>query len=151
MTIGFIMSNDRQNNLEKNIQCPCDKGLLINHASSSAMKLKSLISELCKDSISMNSIQSLILKTQFISDNPLTKDNETLTHQDCLIKNIKSNISNHQISDDGIYNIIGQSYGHHLIRQNKNNSSIYIILFIIISIGIISSSIFIVINKKRKL
>ena len=67
------------------------------------------------------------------------------------MKNIKLKISNHQISDDGIYNIVSECYGGHLIRKNENNSLIYIFLFSIIIIGIILSSWFIFINKKRGL
>ena len=59
--IGSLFSNERQNNLESHIQCPCKKGMLSDHASPNAMKLKTLIGELTKDSISMNRVESFVL------------------------------------------------------------------------------------------
>ena len=144
ITTNFLISN-RQYELEKNIQCPCNKGLLVNHASENALILKKLISELVKDSISLSDTQSFILKTQFY-----TKVNDNISHQDCLIRNIKLNMSDNKISNIGIYNIISECYGKHLVR-NKDNSLLYIILFSIITIGLSFSSIFIIKNKSRDL
>ena len=151
ITLGFLISNDRQNNLEKHIQCPCDKGLLINHGSSSAMKIKNLISVLIKDSIEMNVVKDFIRETNFVGDDKNTKNDENLDHQMCLITSTEKSISNNKILDSDIYNIIGECYGQHLIKKDKNNSLIYIILFIIITIGGFLSFTFIIRNKKRRL
>jgi len=149
--IGSLFSNERQNNLESHIQCPCRKGMLSDHASPSAIKLKSLIAELTKDSIEINIVRNFIRETNFVTNNPNTQNDENLEHQICLINNIEKNISNNKISDKGVFNIVGQCYGEHLIRENENTSLIYIILFSIIIIGIILSSWFIFINKKGDL
>ena len=69
----------------------------------------------------------------------------------CLITSTEKSISNNKILDSDIYNIIGECYGQHLIKKDKNNSLIYIILFIIITIGGFLSFTFIIRNKKRRL
>ena len=137
IVIGILIGNDRQNQLENSIQCPCQKGLLSNHFSPNAKKLKDLISELRKDSIAIQNIQNLILT------------NYSPEKQDCLMNNIKKNINNKKISDEGIYSIIGECYGKDLIR-GKDNVLIYIILFVIITIGVIFSTFFIIKNKTNK-
>ena len=149
--VGTLISNERQNNLENHIQCPCKKGMLSDHASPSAMKLKTLIGELIKDPIQLNSIQKFIRETTFVSNNRKTQNDENVDHQICLINSIEKNIHNNKISDKGVYSIIGECYGQHLIRKNENNSIIYAILFSLILIGLIFSSWFIFINKKREL
>ena len=149
--IGTLISNERQNNLESHIQCPCKKGMLSDHASSSAMKLKTLIGQLTKDSVQLNSIQKFIQETTFVNNNRNTQNDENVDHQICLINSIGKNIHNNKISDKGVYSIIGECYGEDLIRKNENNSIIYAILFSLIFIGLIFSSWFIFINKKREL
>ena len=149
--LGFLISDSRQNNLERHIQCPCNKGLLINHGTPIAMKLKELISFLIEDSIDMNSVKTFIKKTRFINDDKNTQNDENLDHQVCLISNVDKNISNNKISDSGVYNIVGNCYGQHLIKNKSNNYLLYIILLIIIGIGGIFSYSFIAKNKKRGL
>ena len=149
IALGFLISDSRQNNLEKHIQCPCNKGLLINHGTPSAMKLKKLISFLIEDSIDMDSVKTFIQKNRFINDDKKTQNDENLDHQVCLINNIDKNISNNKISDSGVYNIVGNCYGQHLIKNKSNNYLLYIILLVIISIGGILSYSFIAKNKKR--
>ena len=78
--LGFLISDSRQNNLERHIQCPCNKGLLINHGTPSAMKLKELISFLIEDSINMDSVKTFIKKTRFINDDKNTQNDENLDH-----------------------------------------------------------------------
>ena len=156
--VGLLFSNERQNNIEQHIQCPCEKGMLINHASPSAMKLKKLISLLIsepikKDSIPVipDTIKTYIQKTQFINNDRSTKNDENLDLQICLISNINKNILDYKISDNDIYNIVGNCYGENLIKSNKSNSLIYFILFFIISIGGVLSLIFIAKNKRSRL
>ena len=156
--VGLLFSNERQNNIEQHIQCPCEKGMLINHASPSAMKLKKLISLLIsepikKDSIPVipDTIKTYIQKTQFINNDRSTKNDENLDLQICLISNINKNILDYKISDNDIYNIVGNCYGENLLKNNKSNSLIYFILFFIISIGVVLSLIFIAKNKRSKL
>ena len=163
--VGFLFSNERQNNIEQHIQCPCEKGMLINHASPSAMKLKKLISLLISEPIKKDilinmqdsmpiipdTIKKYIQKTQFINNDRSTKNDENLDLQICLISNINKNILDYKISDNDIYNIIGNCYGENLIKNNKSNSLIYFILFFIISIGVVMSLIFIAKNKRSKL
>ena len=163
--VGLLFSNERQNNIEQHIQCPCEKGMLINHASPSAMKLKKLISLLISEPIKKDSIiniqdsipiipdtiKTYIQKTQFINNDRSTKNDENLDLQICLISNINKNILDYKISDNDIYNIVGNCYGENLIKNNKSNSLIYFILFFIISIGVVLSLIFIAKNKRSKL
>jgi len=149
--IGVIISNNRQNNLEQHIQCPCEKGMLINHASPHAMKLKKLISLLIQDSIDIDSVKTFVRTTRFINDEKNTQNDENLDFQICLNSNIDDNLSNNKISDNGIYRLIGSCYGEHLIKKDKNNSLIYFILFAIIVFGAIFSFVFISQNKKGKL
>jgi hypothetical protein len=139
--LSFLISNDRQNNLEKHIQCPCNKGLLVDHYTSEPIKIKKLLSLLIQDSIQMDAVKDFIQK-EFVKN---------LDHQMCLIGNIEQNLLNNRISDDGIYNLIGDCYGQHLIKDGKNNSLIYIILFIIITVGGLLSITFIIRNKKGRL
>ena len=163
--VGLLFSNERQNNIEQHIQCPCEKGMLINHASPRAMKLKKLISLLISEPIKKDfiiniqdsipiipdTIKTYIQKTQFVNNDRSTKNDENLDLQICLISNINKNILDYKISDNDIYNIIGNCYGENLIKNNKSNSLIYFILFFIISIGVVMSLIFIAKNKRSKL
>ena len=158
IAIGFLFSNERQNNLEQHIQCPCEKGMLINHASPSAMKLKKLISLLISEPIQQDSIPKIpdnikkyIQKTKFVDNNRSTKNDENLDVQICLISEINKNISDYTISDNDIYDIIGNCYGENLIKNNKSNSLIYFILFFIILVGAALSLIFIAKNKRVRL
>ena len=158
IAIGFLFSNERQNNLEQHIQCPCEKGMLINHASPSAMKLKKLISLLISEPIQQDSIPKIpdnikkyIQKTKFVDNNRSTKNDENLDVQICLISEINKNISDYTISDNDIYDIIGNCYGENLIKNNKSNSLIYFILFFIILVGAVLSLIFIAKNKRGRL
>ena len=158
IAIGFLFSNERQNNLEQHIQCPCEKGMLINHASPSAMKLKKLISLLISEPIQQDSIPKIpdnikkyIQKTKFVDNNRSTKNDENLDVQICLISEINKNISDYTISDNDIYDIIGNCYGENLIKNNKSNSLIYFILFFIILVGAALSLIFIAKNKRGRL
>ena len=158
IAIGFLFSNERQNNLEQHIQCPCEKGMLINHASPSAMKLKKLISLLISEPIQLDSIPKIpdtikkyIQKTKFVDNNRSTKNDENLDVQICLISEINKNISDYTISDNDIYDIIGNCYGENLIKNNKSNSLIYFILFFIILVGVALSLIFIAKNKRSRL
>ena len=161
--VGLLFSNERQNNIEQHIQCPCEKGMLINHASPSAMKLKKLISLLISEPIKKDSIiniqdsipvipdtiKTYIQKTQFINNDRSTKNDENLDLQICLISNINKNILDYKISDNDIYSIVGNCYGENLLKNNKSNSLIYFILFFIISIGVVMSLIFIAKNKSE--
>ena len=158
IAIGVLFSNERQNNLEQHIQCPCEKGMLINHASPSAMKLKKLISLLISEPIQQDSIPKIpdtikkyIQKTKFVDNNRSTKNDENLDIQICLISEINKNISDYKISDNDIYDIIGNCYGKNLIKNNKSNSLIYFILFFIILVGAVLSLIFISKNKRGRL
>ena len=158
IAIGVLFSNERQNNLEQHIQCPCEKGMLINHASPSAMKLKKLISLLISEPIQQDStpkipdtIKKYIQKTKFVGNNRATKNDENLDIQICLISEINKNISDYKISDNDIYDIIGNCYGKNLIKNNKSNSLIYFILFFIILVGAVLSLIFISKNKRGRL
>tara|TARA_Y100000768_G_scaffold80885_1_gene57553 strand:- start:1325 stop:1822 length:498 start_codon:yes stop_codon:yes gene_type:complete len=158
ITIGILFSNERQNNLEQHIQCPCEKGMLINHASPSAMKLKKLISLLISESIHPDNIAKIpdtikkyIQETKFVSNDRTTQNDENLDIQICLISEINKKISDYQISDTDIYDIIGNCYGENLIKNNKSNSLIYFILFFIILIGAVLSLIFIAKNKRGRL
>ena len=158
IAIGVLFSNERQNNLEQHIQCPCEKGMLINHASPSAMKLKKLISLLISEPIQQDSIPKIpdnikkyIQKTKFVDNNRSTKNDENLDVQICLISEINKNISDYTISDNDIYDIIGNCYGENLIKNNKSNSLIYFILFFIILVGAVLSLIFISKNKRGRL
>ena len=96
-------------------------------------------------------VQKFIRETTFVDNNRKTQNDENVDHQICLINSIEKNIHNNKISDKGVYSIIGECYGQHLIRKNENNSIIYAILFSLILIGLIFSSWFIFINKKREL
>ncbi len=156
--IGLLFSNERQNNLEQHIQCPCEKGMLVHHFSPSAMKLKKLISLLISEPILQDSIPEIpdtikkyIQETKFVGNNRTTKNDENLDVQICLISEINKNISDYKISDNDIYDIIGTCYGKNLIKNNKSNSLIYFILFFIILVGAVLSLIFIAKNKRGRL
>ena len=134
--IGFLAANERQFYLEKHINCPCKKGLLKDHDSPNAEKLKNLISELIQE--------PFIINSKFIFNN--YKD---LDMQDCLMASIKNNTVKARIENEGIYAIIENCYGKELIR-NQKTSILYIIIGIILISGFIMVSIFIYKNTKAR-
>ena len=124
---AFMISNERQFSLEKQMYCPCKKGVLYDHDSRSADQLKKLISVLIKSPTNSHDVQSLILKD--------FKTNERLSN--CLAAKYKNYQSKSYLQDYEIFEIISACYGEDLIR-NESSAVLYLVTFIILTLGFCS-------------
>ena len=123
-TFNIIVCNERQFMLEKQMYCPCKKGILYDHDSRSADQLKKLISVLIKNPISYVEIQSVLLKEY--------KSSESLSN--CLAEKYSDYRSKSFLQDNEIFEIISNCYGKDLIR-NEDPTILYFITFMILTVG----------------
>lgn len=124
LLLSFIVSNERQFLIEKQMYCPCKKGVLYDHDSRSADQLKQLISVLIRNPVNSEDIQSVILKD--------FKSSERLSN--CLAAEYKNYQSKNYLQDHEIFKIISECYGEDLIR-NEDSTILYLVVFIILAIG----------------
>ena len=123
-TFNIIVCNERQFILEKQMYCPCKKGILYDHDSRSADQLKKLISVLIKNPINYVEIQSVLLKDY--------KSSESLSN--CLAEKYNDYRSKSYLQDNEIFEIISNCYGKDLIR-NEDPIILYFITFMILTVG----------------
>ena len=132
LTFNIIVCNERQFMLEKQMYCPCKKGILYDHDSRSADQLKKLISVLIKNPISYVEIQSVLLKEY--------KSAESLSN--CLAEKYSDYRSKSYLLDNEIFEIISNCYGKDLIR-NEDPTILYFITFMILTVGFLFALFFI--------
>lgn len=131
-TFNIIVCNERQFMLEKQMYCPCKKGILYDHDSRSADQLKKLISVLIKNPISYIEIQGVLLKEY--------KSSESLSN--CLAEKYNDYRSKNYLQDNEIFEIISNCYGKDLIR-NEDPTILYFITFMILTVGFLLALFFI--------